>query len=225
MTKWGLIPPEIKNDHFYYLIIGLINNAPDIKTVLEIGASSGDGSTEAIMIGMGSKNIKLFSVEVCTERYEALRSRYTDERFHPYNVSSVSLGDFPSREQVAEFYNTVDTNLNDYPLDLVLSWLDKDVAYIKDNKVPENGIQAIKAEHGIETFDCVLIDGSEFSGTTELDLVYGTKYILLDDINSLKNYENHQRLSNDDAYICLIANYRLRNGFGCPPREKRYLEF
>ncbi|MBW4431333.1 MAG: hypothetical protein KME28_06295 [Pelatocladus maniniholoensis HA4357-MV3] len=39
-----LIPPEIKNDEFY-ATIQIIAREEDIKTVLEIGSSSGEGST------------------------------------------------------------------------------------------------------------------------------------------------------------------------------------
>lgn len=43
-----LIAPEIKNDEFY-IAINKIARQEDIKTVLEIGSSSGEGSTEAFV--------------------------------------------------------------------------------------------------------------------------------------------------------------------------------
>ncbi|PMB30600.1 hypothetical protein CEN43_16495 [Fischerella thermalis BR2B] len=43
-----LIPPEIKNDEFY-AILQRITREENIKTVLEIGSSSGEGSTEAFV--------------------------------------------------------------------------------------------------------------------------------------------------------------------------------
>jgi hypothetical protein len=46
-----LIPPEIKNDEFY-TAIHKIAREEDIKTILEIGSSSGEGSTEAFVIGL-----------------------------------------------------------------------------------------------------------------------------------------------------------------------------
>jgi len=33
---------------------------------------------------------------------------------------------------------------------------------------------------------------SRFTGIGELDEVYGARFILLDDINTFKNYQNHQ---------------------------------
>jgi len=68
-------------------------------------------------------------------------------------------------------------------------------------------------EHDISHFDLVLIDGSEFTGIPELEAVYGAKYILLDDINAYKNYDNFNRLNNDPNYILRIKNMKLRNGF------------
>ena len=49
--QWNIIPAEIKNDAFYNAIINLISQSDDINNILEIGASSGDGSTEAFQIG------------------------------------------------------------------------------------------------------------------------------------------------------------------------------
>lgn len=49
-----LIPPEIKNDEFYTAIQELARKE-NIKTVLEIGSSSGEGSTEALVRGLPEK--------------------------------------------------------------------------------------------------------------------------------------------------------------------------
>ena len=46
-----LIPAEIKNDDFYACIQKLAQ-IEDIATILEIGSSSGAGSTEAFVTGM-----------------------------------------------------------------------------------------------------------------------------------------------------------------------------
>lgn len=212
---WDIIPGEIKHDLFYNFIIKLIQSDNNIKTILEIGASSGDGSTEAFMIGkIKRKDVSLFSIEVCTERFNVLKARYQrDLNFFPYNVSSIKISDFPSKEKVSQFYNTTQTILNRYALNDILGWYDNDIKYITVNKIPEDGINLIKKERNINTFDCVLIDGSEFTGVPELDLVYGAKYILLDDIYAFKNYETHEKLKNDKNYKCLIENYSTRHGF------------
>lgn len=213
-VKWDVIGPEIKNDMFYSTLVQIARQ-PDVKTILEIGASSGDGSTEALMIGKQGKDTKLFSLEVCTERFDPLKERYKyDPTFFPYNYSSVALDKFPPKKEILNY-------MRHYPLsrlaqwnpDIVMGWYDKDVEYVEKNKIPENGIAKIKQEHGIKKFDCVLIDGSEFLGKAEMEEVYGAKYILLDDILTYKNYANHMRLCTDPDYILLLENNMLRNGF------------
>jgi hypothetical protein len=212
--QWNIIPAEIKNDAFYNAIINLISQSDDINNILEIGASSGDGSTEAFQIGKRNKNIKLFSIEVCTERFNLLKNRYSDDsNFFPYNISSVKTNDFPSKQKIIDFYKTNQTNLNKYPLDMILGWYDNDINYININNIKENGIEHIKKENNIDIFDCVLIDGSEFTGLSEYNYILGAKYILLDDINAFKTFQVNQILKHDLSYQCLLEDSRTRNGF------------
>ena len=71
-----LIPPEIKNDDFY-TIIQQLAKTEDIKTVLEIGSSSGGGSTEAFVTGMreNPNQPKLFCMEVSQARFTELNTK------------------------------------------------------------------------------------------------------------------------------------------------------
>ena len=213
-VKWDVIAPEIKNDMFYGTIID-IARLPDIKTILEIGASSGEGSTEALMVGKQGKDTKLFSLEVCTERFGPLKQRYKDDaNFFPYNYSSVGLDKFPPKKEILNYMRYYPlSRLSQWKPEIVMDWYDKDIEYVEKNKIPQNGIAKIKEEHGIKTFDCVLIDGSEFLGKAEMEEVYGAKYILLDDILSYKNWANHKRLLHDPSYMLLLENNILRNGF------------
>ena len=220
--KWDIIPPEIKNDSFYYSIIDLLSKDKEIKNVIEIGASSGEGSTEALMLGKlknkqqysANNSIAIYSIEVCTERFKRLKNRYENvEHFYPYNVSSVSIEHFPAKKNIIDFYKTTHTTLNKYPIDMILSWYDNDIDYISKNNIKQNGIESIKRETGISNFDVALIDGSEFTGEMELLQLWGTKYILLDDINAYKNYNGHLKLKQSAEYKCLIENYNTRNGF------------
>lgn len=219
--KWDIIAPEIKNDHFYYSIMNTIARDADIHNIIEIGASSGEGSTEAIILGV-QENRKLFpdnkhdiySLEVCTERYNQLSSRYRNfPGFHPYNISSVGIDEFPSWDTITKFYNTTRTSLNRYQLPLIKTWYDNDIKYITHNAIPQNGIEVIKREKGIDMFDLALIDGSEFTGNAELDHLIGAKYILLDDINAFKNFDSHQRLIKSGQYRCITIDPYTRNGF------------
>lgn len=210
-----LIPPEIKDDDFSQIIQDLARR-PEIHTVLEIGSSSGTGSTEAFVKGLreNPNQPTLFCMEVSKARFAALIEHYRHDKFvRGYNVSSIARDQFPSPEAIIEFYNNTPSNLNVYPLDLVLSWLQQDIEYVENSGVPDRGIERIRQENGIDRFDMVLIDGSEFTGAIELEAVYGAKFILLDDICAFKNYHNHQRLCRDPNYALIHHNPQRRHGF------------
>lgn len=210
-----IIPPEIKNDEFYFMIQKLAREEK-IVNVLEIGSSSGGGSTEAFVKGLQDNPNKpcLFCMEISRARFQALHDTYKDLGFVKcYNASSVPLDKFPTEQDVAAFYSSIGTALNNYPLEMVLGWLHKDKEYVGGSGVPSDGIQKIKRENGIETFDLVLIDGSEFTGTAELEEVYGARIIILDDVNAYKNYFNYRRLKFDGNYVLVAENWTLRNGF------------
>jgi FkbM family methyltransferase len=209
-----LIPPEVKDDPFYRAILEFSRSAK-IKTVLEIGSSSGEGSTEAFVRGLRENPHRptLFCMEVSKPRFEALRARYAGDSFvKPYRVSSVGLNKFPSEAEVTRFYNQYLAG-RFHPLPEVLRWLRQDIEYIRSSAAPENGIRQIKHENGIEFFDLVLIDGSEFTGKAELEEVYGARFIFLDDINSFKNFENFQRLAADPNYLLREADRSVRGGY------------
>jgi glycosyltransferase involved in cell wall biosynthesis/predicted O-methyltransferase YrrM len=210
-----IIPPEIKNDKFYNFIQKLAREE-NIKTVLEIGSSSGGGSTEAFVTGLRDNPNKpqLYCMEVSQTRFSELSRLYQNDSFVKcYNISSVSADEFPTRQQVIDFYHSTPNKLQYYPIERVLGWLEQDIDYVNNSGVAGNGIVQIKQENKIEYFDLVLIDGSEFTGTAELAQVYGAKYILLDDITTFKNYDNHQQLLNDPNYQLIAENTSVRNGY------------
>ncbi|HEY9624054.1 MAG TPA: glycosyltransferase family 1 protein [Crinalium sp.] len=210
-----LIPGEIKHDEFYRIIQALVSRA-EIKTVLEIGSSSGEGSTEAFVTGLRQNpgQPQLFCMEISRARFAELANRYQNDPFvNAYNISSVAVEGFASEQDVVQFYETVSSNLNVYPLHQVLTWLRQDIDYLTNSEVAGDGIRTIKQQHQIDQFDVVLIDGSEFTGEAELREIYGARYILLDDINTYKNYNNHQTLLADPNYKLLHQNSNVRHGY------------
>ncbi|MBN3876014.1 class I SAM-dependent methyltransferase [Nostoc sp.] len=216
-----LIPAEIKNDEFY-AAIQKIAREEDIKTVLEIGSSSGQGSTEAFVTGLRENPNKptLFCMEISKNRFTELKNNYKNEDFVKcYNMSSIAVKKFPTEKEVIDFYNSLHTNLNIYPLERVLGWLRQDIEYVNNSGVSDNGIQIIKNQNNIDYFDLVLIDGSEFTGQAELDEVYGAKYLCLDDINTFKNYRSFNRLLSDPDYLLIISNQNIRNGYAIFQRK------
>jgi glycosyltransferase involved in cell wall biosynthesis len=211
----NLIPPEIKYDEFYK-IIQEIARTEDIKTVLEIGSSSGGGSTEAFVTGLrdNPNQPQLFCMEVSKPRFAELSKRYENDTFVKcYNVSSVAIEEFPDRSEVIDFYHNSENDLKKFPLEMVLGWLQQDIEYVRSAGVSANGIRQVKQDNQIDDFDLVLIDGSEFTGISELKEVYGSKFILLDDITTFKNHTNHQQLLADPNYILISQNTSVRNGY------------
>jgi hypothetical protein len=210
-----LIPPEIRNDSFYAAIVR-VAATPGVRHMLEIGSSAGDGSTEAFIEGAlkNPSQPTLHCIEISDVRYEALRRRHASREFvRCYHVSSVPLEEVASASEVTEFYLSVPSVLNEYPLKTVLGWREQDVEYMKKHGLVSNGIRDVKKVNGLEVFDAVLIDGSEFTGSAELDEVYGASYVLLDDIRAFKNHGNFTRLSADPAYKLIESSEQVRNGY------------
>jgi hypothetical protein len=210
-----LIAPEIRDDAFSRAIVD-VGATPGVRTILEIGSSSGAGSTEAWVRGALRNPVtpQLHCIEVSKARHAALADRWRAHPFvHTYNVSSVPLERFPTDEEVTRFHREVRSKLRRVPLPTVLGWLHQDVDYVREHRLSRHGIREIREQHGIDRFDAVLIDGSEFTGTAELDEVYGARFLLLDDTRSFKNWANMRRLEADPAYRLIEKSRWTRNGF------------
>ena len=210
-----VIPPEIRDDGLYDAI-KRVAATPGVRHMLEIGASAGAGSTEAFIEGalLNPAHPTLHCLEVSEVRYEALTRRHASRPFvRCYHASSVPLDRVASAADVAEFYRSVQSPLNEYPLTTVLGWLEQDVRYIVDHGLDWSGIEYVKTTNDVSQFDAVLIDGSEFTGSAELDEVYGASHILLDDILTFKNHGNFARLSADPAYKIAEVSRDVRHGY------------
>ena len=126
MSIMDIIKPEIFQDDFYNVIHSLAKRE-DLKTFLEIGSSSGGGSTDAFVKAIrnrpDSNGVRLFCMELSEPRFKQLSEAYKlDEFVNCYNISSVTLDAFPSEEEVVYFYKNVRTKLRRYPQNSVLEW-------------------------------------------------------------------------------------------------------
>lgn len=210
-----VIPPEIKDDQLY-AVITRVASTPGVRHMLEIGSSSGAGSTEAFIAGAIANPDEpvLHCLEVSAARHEALVMRHARRRFvRCHHASSVALEGFATRDEVERFYLSVESKLRAFPLREVLAWLEMDMQYVATRDVPINGIRMIKDETGIDAFDAVLIDGSEFTAAAELREIYGARFVLLDDICTYKNHGNFRALAEDPAYRLLEQGSQPRNGY------------
>jgi hypothetical protein len=212
-----LIPGEIINDEFYESIYNLALD-DQIKNILEIGSSSGGGSTNALVEGIKARHdlneVKLFCLEVSKERHYKLQETYKNESFFTsYRHSSINVSEFPSKQEIRFFYDNFKSPLNNYKFETIIEWYEQDLNYLKQQNLLESGIDIIKNVHQIQNFDFVLIDGSEFTGERDLAHTIGAKFIALDDIKTFKCYSAFNTLVSDDRYQLVVKNLDLRNGF------------
>jgi hypothetical protein len=210
-----LIPAEIAGDSFSDIIEEIAAMA-GVREILEIGSSTGDGSTAAWVRGALRNPVRprLHCFEVSVERHAALVERWgTQEFVHCHHISSIPVERFPSAAEVERFYDEAPSRLRNFDLQTVLGWLQQDIDYLRDHGLSSPGIAQIKERYGIETFDAVLIDGSEFAGPAELEEVYGAKFLLLDDTETFKNWDSSRRLEADANYRLIRADPETRNGF------------
>lgn len=210
-----LIPAEITADALSKLIEE-VASTEGVREILEIGSSTGEGSTSAWVRGALRNHVRprLHCIEVSAERHAALLERWGRHEFvHCHRVSSIPVERFPSPTEVEAFYRDIPSRLRDFDLATVLGWLQQDVDYLRDHGLSRPGIAEVKERYAIEAFDAVLIDGSEFAGKAELNEVYGARFLLLDDTQTFKNWENSRRLEADPNYRLIRADAETRYGF------------
>jgi hypothetical protein len=153
-------------------------------------------------------------MEVSKPRFGQLVSRYAHCDFvRCYNLSSVPLEAFPTADDIDAFRRRVWTRFRFIRRRTVQRWLEQDIAYLQQHALSGHGIRHIRDSAGIDAFDAVLIDGSEFTGRAELPEVHGARFLLLDDVRTFKNYDNHRALLRDPAYRLIAHGRRPRNGF------------
>jgi hypothetical protein len=108
-------------------------------------------------------------MEVSTERHAALKERWGAEEFvQCHHASSIPVDRLPSAVEVERFMRMFRPVFATSIYPPVLGWLQQDVDYLREHGLSSPGIAEIKERYGIETFDAVLIDGSEFAGPAEL---------------------------------------------------------
>jgi hypothetical protein len=196
---------EISMNDSFGRTIGLYSEKCEIG--LEIGGGTGQGSSRCI------KSKKLFSIENHPDRVYTHQLNLSKRGGVGVGVDGTStiVDSWMSWSDVETFYKTTPTNLNMNSLELIRSWYEECVSVSKQYKT--SAIEDIGNEHTIK-FDFVLIDGSPFSGQSELKCVrpFLTKnaIIALDDINDIKNYANYQELKTSSTL--LWENWSLRNG-------------
>jgi hypothetical protein len=172
---------------------------------LEIGGGTGDGSTQCI------RTKRLFSIENHPDRIGRHSMNLSARGGVSIKGTATLAKLWMNQLDVAEFYGTNKTNLNQYPLDQVLGWYHECVESAEPYST--NAIEDIHFDHNVD-FNFVLIDGSPFSGEAELRCVrpfLAEKAIIaLDDVNDIKNLANYNKLKGFGKL--LWEDWSVRNG-------------
>lgn len=212
--------PEITlTSEFGTFIVNFIKYNPWIKSVLEIGSGSGNGSTQCFIVALNNrKGANLICTEPNKEWFLDLVENTKDFSFVKcLNKSTISYDNFLIKTY-DDFWND---EYNKYKNDPAThynggkAWYDQDAEYIKNTKLGE-GVLEDDTE-----YDCVLIDGCVFTGYSEYLLLKNrTNCIILDDIFEYKTNKIHEELSKDENWS-LVSQGNERNGWSCFLKNKK----
>lgn len=210
------IAPEIVNDRLAEAI-RRVAALPQVRTMLEVGSSSGEGSTDAFVAGAlenPSGPPTLHCIELSRERFAKLEARHGTRDFvHCHRVSSVGLDRFVTHDDIDRFCSGFKPWLRRRSRQTYRRWLAEDRDYVVASGAGTDGVRDIVERYDIDRFDAVLIDGSEFTGAALLDDLHGAQWLILDDIRAMKNHANYVCLRRDPAYELVDRSWRLRNGY------------
>ena len=176
-----------------------------LEVGLEIGGGTGDGSTQCI------KTKKLFSIENHPDRMGRHAMNLSARGGIAINGTATISSLWMNKKDIEEFYQNIRTTLNQYPLEQVLGW--HNVCLETAYQYKTSAIEDIHFEHSVD-FNFVLIDGSPFSGESELrcarPFLAEKAIIALDDVNDIKNYANYEKLKR--TATLLWEDMACRNG-------------
>ena len=165
-----VIPPEITGDHFYRAIVE-VASTPGVREILEIGSSSGAGSTEAWVSGALQNPERRGSTASRCPRHATPRSSNAGNSTSSFSATTSracrSSASRRGRSRGVLSRHTLEASSDttgDRPR------LAPPGRRVRDGTgLSQHGIREIRERHGIEFFDAVLIDGSEFTGRAELE--------------------------------------------------------
>ncbi|MDD2898660.1 MAG: hypothetical protein PHI31_08080 [Desulfuromonadaceae bacterium] len=209
--------PARIDEELYFIIQSIIylacNSGVELNSILVVGAGTGEGAVQAVVSAY--KNINpdvLFCVEKDKDAFKMLKQNYSHAATL-YNSSSVATDGYLSEKELTAFYRYIPSVMNRYSLESFIAALNAEVHLLETTNRSGDCIKNIKRSRNLDHFDFVILDGSLFSGEADLEAVYGANIILLTGINSVKDYANHKRLSDDDDYSLLFSSITPRSGY------------
>jgi hypothetical protein len=191
---------QINIDQDFGKIIYELASNSENKTFVDIGTWNGLGSTKCFIEAMKSnKESVLYTIENNQEKHEYAKSIWTAS-IEEYNLNVNFLNGSLIKNDDIDLW----ISENQISLDETQKyWLSIDKTNSINNLIIE-----------CTSIDILLIDGSDYSGYLELILLKDiSKYILLDDVNSLKNEMSRQYLLDSDEFELISEDLYSRNGY------------
>lgn len=199
-----------RDDLFGKAIINFVGTFK-IENILEIGSWDGTGSTSCFIEAMKYfDNKSLTCLEINKDRFaDLVKNTKNYDWVKCYNESSISY-----KSLVYKDFDLIwDSPFNGLPREwnpkqIVNGWFSEDVAKLKQVAV---GF----IERDASFYDGVLIDGSEFTGLSEFNLLKDrANFFFLDDaFHAFKTKEVADILLRDANWECLGYSQNTRNGF------------
>ena len=202
----------------FYATLCMLAVRPDLKTFLDIGGdegfAGGHALAEAVLARADMAGVTVFCLERRAAACEALKARHAAHpQVHVWHLPSVAPEEYPSDQAVTYFYQTATTTLNTQRIDQVIARLRQDRDQLRLARLTEGGIERVKAASGIQQFDLVVIDGSEFTGEAELLHCLGARVIVLNGVNAHRCFNAYRMLASHIAYQLVQQNLQLRTGY------------
>lgn len=201
------------DNDFTRKVTEIISSMNEVKTVVDIGAHTGESSTLCLFNAMKDKPVKkLYALEPQTFAYEKLKKMYEEyEWIIPVNRITLTKDDYNTEEEVRYFYDHYFGSLNRMPFSEVMRVEREEIKYIQN--IPENGLDWIINDNGCLP-DAFFMDGSSYTSTytKEFPKYYGTKVIMLDDTRCMKNLQIREHLLKDTTYDCYYDDQNFRFG-------------
>jgi hypothetical protein len=179
----------------------------DVINIVEIGTWNGMGSTKCIYDAISEKksDYLVYSLECNQEFYNICLENYKDlPVLNNFNLILGSIID--PEENIDPLSNYDDKFFFQYSRQIQSDWFKEDLKNCKNCK---NVIDILP--HKI---DLLILDGGEFSGLSEFNkLKDRSTYFILDDTNTIKNYEVANIMRSDRQFEILHDVVNDRNGY------------
>jgi len=185
---------------------------------LEIGSWDGTGSTNCFYEAMKDMELKfLFCIEFNSERCVDFfkQPHLIQDWITLYCGSSITKEEFlpKSFDEIWDSPYNKHKDIGVYSKELVQTWYEEDIKNL--NSLDYEGwiTKILKSKQNY--FDAVLIDGGEFAGYSEYQLLKDkVKCFMLDDVHkAYKCNQIYEELRVDPDWVLVSENSEVRNGY------------